>query len=97
MDQIAVQNADDLLSLLDGSPQVRLVLFGHIHQDLHHRWTNSRGGTLNFFGCPSTCVQVAPTVPTADQHLPGFRLVQLFADGQYQTRVQRVQPALVTL
>ena len=97
MDQISLQNADDLLALLNTSPQVRLVLFGHIHHALQHHWLNGSGETVAFLGCPSACVQVAPPTPTPDHDRPGFRLIHLYGDGRYHTRVQRVQPATVTL
>jgi Icc protein len=95
LDQIPVQNGDDLLTVLESFPQVHLVLFGHIHHALQYRWKNPRGESLEFLGCPSTCVQVEPPVATPDHHLPGFRLIQLYDDGHYRTQVQRVQPARV--
>jgi Icc protein len=96
MDQISLQNADDLLAVLDSAPQVRMVLFGHIHHALQHPWQRSNGEQVEFLGCPSSCSQIQPPTPVANHDLPGFRLIHLSGDGQYRTQVQRVQPALVT-
>ena len=96
MDQISLQNADDLLAVLDSAPQVQMVLFGHIHHALQHSWQRSGGKTVEFLGCPSSCIQIEPPTQVADYDLPGFRLIHLYEDGQYCTQVQRVQPAMVT-
>ncbi len=91
VDQIGVENGDDLVSLLDSFSQMRLVLFGHIHQALHHCHINEMGRNIDFWGCPSTFAQVTPSQPTVDCHLPGFRVIQLFENGSYRTQVQRVE------
>jgi len=96
MDQISLQNADDLLAVLDSAPQVRMVLFGHIHHALQHPWQRSNKKQVEFLGCPSSCSQIEPPTPVADHDRPGFRLIHLYRDGQYRTQVQRVQPAMVT-
>jgi Icc protein len=88
MDAIALQNSADFLALVDRHPQVKLVLFGHIHQEFEHQ----RQG-VTYLGSPSTCVQFQPNrrefgIDTQAQ--PGFRLLTLFPDGSYETRVQRL-------
>ncbi|AUC62430.1 Icc protein [Cyanobacterium sp. HL-69] len=90
VDQIGVENGNDLVSLLHSFPQVRLVLFGHIHYALHHCHVNAVGDNIDFFGCPSTFSQVIPSHPTIDSHLSGFRVIRLWEDGSYDTYVQRV-------
>jgi Icc protein len=97
MDQMALQNGDDLLAVLDIAAQVRMVLFGHIHHAFQCPWKTSTGAQIEFLGCPSSCIQIAPPTPTAQHDWPGFRLIHLYADGRYRTPVQRVQPAVVTL
>jgi len=96
MDQMALQNSDDLLAMLDVASQVRVVLFGHIHHAFQFPWQTSTGTQVEFLGCPSSCIQITPPTPTPRQDWPGFRLIHLDLDGRYRTQVQRVQPALVT-
>lgn len=88
MDAIALQNSADFLALIDRHPQVKLVVFGHIHQEFEQ----PRQG-VTYLGSPSTCVQFQPNrqefgIDTLAQ--PGFRLLVLFPDGSYETRVQRL-------
>jgi Icc protein len=96
LDQMQVQNAPQLLTLLEEFPQVRLVVFGHIHHEFAqekfiHRQDDGRGKTpLTFYGCPATGPQVLPPQATDEAQLPGFRLLTLRADGRHQTRVVRV-------
>ena len=87
MDKIGLHQADHLLSIIDRHPQVQLVVFGHIHQEFQQQ---RRGVT--YLGTPSTCVQFQPHNPNfglANQS-PGFRLLSLYANGQFETEVTRV-------
>ncbi|MFM7424507.1 MAG: 3',5'-cyclic-AMP phosphodiesterase [Elainella sp.] len=88
MDQIRLQDSEDFCGLVDRYPQVKLVLFGHIHQ----AFATQRQG-VHYWGCPSTCVQFKPQQPgfAIDQQQPGYRLITLHADGTAETVVQRVQ------
>ncbi|MEM1241993.1 MAG: metallophosphoesterase [Cyanobacteria bacterium P01_H01_bin.26] len=87
VDQMQLQNAGELLALLNRFANVRVVVFGHIHHGFHHCPPNGP----DFYGCPSTCLQVAPPRPQPDQ--PGFRLLWLYANGTHQTAVKRVRAA----
>ncbi|MGR3279341.1 metallophosphoesterase [Acaryochloris marina NIES-2412] len=92
LDQMQVQNADALITLLESFPQVKVVLFGHVHLDFQYQHIFSqRPSPIYFYGCPSTCLQVTPPVPTAHAHLPGFRLLSLDPNGTHRTWVQRVE------
>ncbi|MEM1251098.1 MAG: phosphodiesterase [Cyanobacteria bacterium P01_H01_bin.21] len=84
VDQIGVQNAAEFCALIESFPQVKLVVFGHIHHEFQ-----CRVGGVGFYGCPSTCLQVMPAVGEADER-PGFRLLWLYGDGSYGTEVRRV-------
>ncbi|MBD2054656.1 3',5'-cyclic-AMP phosphodiesterase [Oculatella sp. FACHB-28] len=87
IDEINLQNSADLFAVLDRYSQVKLVLFGHIHQEFDH-WRHS----VRYLGTPSTCVQFKPNSANfaLDQLKPGFRLLYLDPDGNYSTRVERI-------
>jgi len=87
MDGINLQNSADLFAVIDRYPQVKLVLFGHIHQEFDN-WRHK----VRYLGTPSTCVQFKPrsTNFALDQLKPGFRLLYLYPDGNYSTQVERV-------
>ncbi|NEQ29427.1 MAG: phosphodiesterase [Leptolyngbya sp. SIO4C5] len=97
LDQMPLQNAAELLAILADFAQVRVVLFGHIHQALAQQRSLIPGAApISFYGCPSTCLQVSPPQPASNAKLPGFRLLYLEADGRHQTQVQRVRSQAVT-
>ncbi|MBD2462306.1 3',5'-cyclic-AMP phosphodiesterase [Oscillatoria sp. FACHB-1407] len=87
MDRIGLQNPADLFQVLDRHPQVKVVVFGHIHQ----AFEADRNG-VKYLGVPSTCVQFEPKARdfTVDEMQPGFRLLTLHSDGSFATRVERV-------
>lgn len=87
MDEIGLLNAEDFFAVLDRHSQVKLVLFGHIHQE----FAGERNGVC-YYGSPSACVQFKPRTETftLDETLPGYRLLTLYADGRFETHVERV-------
>lgn len=87
MDGIGLRNSEALYEVLDRHPQVKIVLFGHIHQE----FVGERNG-VTYLGSPSTCVQFKPLRRefTVDELQPGFRLLKLDPDGQFATQVERV-------
>lgn len=90
-DAIALENRAGLFAVLRAAPQVRALVFGHLHAEID---TVIDG--IRCLGCPSTCIQFdlqAPE-PAADAaHGPGCRLLELFPDGRLQTQVLRVEAA----
>ncbi|NJK41312.1 MAG: 3',5'-cyclic-AMP phosphodiesterase [Acaryochloridaceae cyanobacterium SU_2_1] len=88
LDQIGLHNAQDFFAILDRHAHVKLVLFGHIHQEL----ACQRQG-IHYLSTPSTCIQFAPHSQTfaLDTCDPGFRLLNLYADGTFKTEVKRVK------
>ena len=84
----ALQNPDALFAILDRYPQVRAVLFGHIHHELKR----TRNG-VQYFGSPSTCIQFHPTSEdfALDHRNPGYRWLELHDDGSVRTGVNRVR------
>lgn len=87
MDEIRLKNAQELFEICDRHPQIKLALFGHIHQEFSHE----RNG-VTYLGTPSTCIQFKPNTPkfTVDERSPGFRLVSLYPDGTWATQVERI-------
>lgn len=88
LDQINLHNSAEFLAVIDRYAQVKLVIFGHIHQAFDYQ---RRG--VRYLGSPSTCVQFKPTSEEFGierQAQPGFRLFTLMPDGTYKTTVERV-------
>jgi 3',5'-cyclic-AMP phosphodiesterase len=88
LDNSALQNPEDFFAVIDRFPQVKLVLFGHIHQEI----AQERHG-VTYLSCPSTCIQFAQgsdTFALDIEHDPGFREIELFADGTWKSQVHRV-------
>ncbi|MDX2097698.1 MAG: 3',5'-cyclic-AMP phosphodiesterase [Leptolyngbyaceae cyanobacterium bins.59] len=87
LDTSTLQNSPDLFAIVDRHPQVKLVLFGHIHQEFHRQ----RSG-VDYLGVPSTSIQFEPqsTRFSLDSCAPGFRLLTLYSDGTWGTQVERV-------
>jgi 3',5'-cyclic-AMP phosphodiesterase len=87
LDQSGLQNTAEFLEIIDRCPQVRLVLFGHIHQEFEHK-----RHTVTYLSAPSTCIQFMPRSDSfaLDDARPGFRLLRLHSSGQFETNVYRV-------
>ncbi len=87
MEPLGLRDAKRLMSRLDGAPQIKVVLWGHIHQQL-----DERRGTLRLLATPSTCVQFAEHSSdfATDTLAPGYRWLKLFADGRLETGVVRL-------
>lgn len=87
LDGSRLDNPEDLFAVLESFPQVKLVLFGHIHQEFHQQ----RQG-ITYLGTPSTCIQFLPGSKEfgLDSVGPGFRKVWLYPDGAWSTTVTRV-------
>lgn len=87
MNDIGLRNAEELFEVCDRHPHVKLVLFGHIHQEFSHQRNQ-----VHYLGTPSTCIQFKPNSPnfSLDEEQPGFRLVTLYPDSNWHTRVERI-------
>lgn len=87
MDSMALTNAADLFAVLDRFAQVKLVIYGHIHQEFQAQ----RQG-VTYYGTPATCIQLKPQQAQIelDDRPPGYRLLRLYADGRFETTVQRI-------
>jgi len=87
LDEQRVRNADDFFAILDQSDKVRAVLWGHIHQEIDR----DRQG-VRLLATPSSCIQFAPDSADfkLDPESPGFRWLELHADGRIDTAVSRI-------
>ncbi len=87
LDTSILQNPEELFEVLDRHSQVKLVLFGHVHQEVHRQ-----RGDVTYLGTPSTCIQFEPRSCTfsIDSQKPGFRLLNLYPNGVWDTQVKRI-------
>lgn len=87
LDPLNLRAPDGFRQVVARHPQVRLVLFGHVHQAAAARW-----GETHLYGCPSTSFQFAPETDAfaIDAVPPGFRHVALRPDGAFETALHRV-------
>ncbi|WP_248917671.1 3',5'-cyclic-AMP phosphodiesterase [Pseudomonas entomophila] len=83
---IGLRNADELLLRLKRYPQVKALLWGHIHQE----WDELRDG-VRYLATPSTCIQFAPRSEAfkVSEEQPGYRWLRLHDDGRLETGVER--------
>lgn len=88
MDKYIVRNAQDFWSLIDNYPMVKVVLWGHIHQEFTDTYNN-----IGLLASPSTCVQFTPGQKDfcVENAMPGYRWIELHADGGFTSGVERVE------
>jgi len=84
---VTLDNSERVLSLVAEHPQIRVVIWGHAHQEFQER----RDGVL-WAGCPSTNAQFRPGVTDfeLDNVQPGFRTLDLWDDGRVDSAVIRL-------
>lgn len=87
MDTMQVDNGQELLTLLERFPNVKGVIFGHVHQVFESNYRSIR-----LWSVPSTCFQFKPGSETfaLDAQAAGWRWLELHACGQIHTRVERL-------
>ena len=87
LDQQRVSNAAEFWQLLASYPQVKAVLCGHVHQPFD---TEVNG--VRVLTSPSTSWQFAPHSADfrVDAQAPGYRWLDLHADGRIDTGIERV-------
>lgn len=88
IDELGLLNADEFFAVIDRHPQVRAVVFGHVHQAF-----DSSRGSVRLLGTPSTCSQFRPRVDhfAVDEAPPAWRSLRLYANGSFDTEVGWVQ------
>lgn len=88
LDTVGLRNAGDFLAVIDQHPQVRAIVWGHVHQ-ASDRLRNG----VRLISTPSTCAQFLPGAEnfSLDTRPPGYRWLDLHADGTMQTSVVWVE------
>jgi len=88
MDRLGLNNGPDLLAVVERHPQVRGILWGHVHQTFEQQ-----RGSIRLISTPSTCVQFKPNCVdfAIDPIPPGYRWLHLHGDGRIETGVERLK------
>ena len=86
MNAIGLHNRDQFWQVIERFPQVRAILWGHVHQELDQYRDDVR-----LLSTPSTCIQfeVGSKDFSVEPLAPGFRWLDLHADGTLETGVVR--------
>ena len=87
LDTMKVDNPEAFFAVIDRHPQVRAVVWGHVHQAFEQR----RNEVL-LLATPSTCLQFLPGSEqfAVEQIPPGYRWLDLYPDGTLKTGIERL-------
>ena len=88
MDRIRLKNSDALFAVIDRYPQVRALVFGHLHQQFE-----GARGEVRLIGTPSTSIQFEPGTDQMelDALPPAYRNLVLYDDGGFSTSIEWLQ------
>ena len=94
MDEIALDNPSELKRIINKYQQVKVIIHGHTHQHREYSLTK-----IPLLATPSTCIQFTPHSEAfqVDTLQPGFRVLDLRADGQFQSQVIRLTDFPLTI
>ncbi len=94
LDQIGLRNKDEFTAMIKNHPQVKAVIWGHIHQE-----TEQMIDGVLWIATPSTCVQFTPKSQnfSAGTEAPGYRYLNLYPDGKIDSVVHRVDNMVFTV
>ena len=87
LDTQQIKNSQAFRDLINQYSNVRVVLWGHVHQDSDQVIDGKR-----YISTPSTCVQFTPESEDfdVDKVGPGYRWMELHDDGSILTAVSRI-------
>ncbi len=90
LDSVGLENPEALFEVLDRHQNVRVLLWGHVHQ----AWEGTRRG-VRLLCTPSTGAQFKPYSDgfALDRRPPGYRWFRLHADGRVETAVDWLDAA----
>lgn len=88
LDTQIVGSADRFFEITDRYASIRGIIWGHVHQE----FSAVRNG-VHLYSVPSTCVQFKPLSEdfAVDTKAPGYRWLDLHADGRITTGISRVK------
>ncbi|WP_299491186.1 3',5'-cyclic-AMP phosphodiesterase [uncultured Shewanella sp.] len=91
LDNHWMKNGDEFLAWVSNFPQIKGLLWGHVHQTIEETY-QGHFGNIKLMATPSTCIQFKPKSDyfALDALQPGYRLLDLNADGSILTNVYRV-------
>ncbi|AWX15978.1 3',5'-cyclic-AMP phosphodiesterase [Mergibacter septicus] len=91
LDQHNLRNSYQLLEILQRHQQVKVLMYGHIHQAVDTNWYGYR-----VLATPSTGIQFKPDCAqfTLDNLQPGWREISLYPNGEIVTTVKRIEEKL---
>ncbi|WP_236744080.1 metallophosphoesterase family protein [Marinobacter similis] len=86
MQPIGLRNREDFWQIVDRFPQVKIVLWGHIHQEQE---LNRNG--VHLMATPSTCIQFTSGSSdfSVEPLAPGYRWLELMTSGEFSSEVGR--------
>ena len=89
LDTVGLDNGDEVLERLRALERVRVLAFGHVHQD----YDNMHDG-IRILATPSTCRQFRPGSAkfAVDDKPPAYRRIELRADGKVGAELIWVKP-----
>jgi 3',5'-cyclic-AMP phosphodiesterase len=84
LDRVGLENAPQFLAAIDRHPNVRAIVWGHVHQN----YDGLRKG-VRLLATPSTCAQFLPNADdfALDPRPPAYRTLELRPDGSLLTEV----------
>lgn len=87
MDTMRIENGEELLTIVEHFPQVKAITCGHLHQEMQ---TSHK--QIAIFAAPASCFQFKPlaTEFELDTLPPGYRVFELFDNGDLQSRCFRL-------
>ncbi|WP_162047108.1 3',5'-cyclic-AMP phosphodiesterase [Vibrio taketomensis] len=91
LDQHTLKDAHEFWQVVERHSNVRVVLCGHVHQDMQKQHADT-----TVISTPSTCVQFKPNSDdfALDTCAPGWRELELHADGRFTTQVKRLDEGM---
>ncbi len=94
MDTMLIENTDEFFECLQPYPHVKLIVTGHVHQDIS---IQKQG--IRIYSTPATCFQFKPYSHkfTLDTRSPAYRILTLFEDGEIETKVHYLPEKLSEL
>ncbi|WP_170308332.1 3',5'-cyclic-AMP phosphodiesterase [Parashewanella tropica] len=92
LDQHWMQNGGDFLERVSQYPQVKGIVWGHVHQEVNEVYKGPHGD-IPLLATPSTCIQFTPKSNhfALDGLQPGYRLLQLQGDGSICSTIYRLK------